>query len=127
MGTMMAFRESVLAFSTGAAAGAFGTFFLARSVWQHAQLHGESIDEAIAELSDPHGKGDNFARRQVRWPHTTPLPHALRANVSLPLSRGCRAQSIDIPSLLDLRLRRELCNAWNANVMRAYESISRWL
>ena len=100
MAFVATFREGVLAFSTGAAAGLAATFYIRRTVWLKAQEQGQAADDCIADLhAVHHGTSDEPPRRQP----------------------------VAIPSLLDLRLRRDIANYWNGCVTSVYDRLGRGL
>ena len=155
---MFALRESILSFGTGLVGGAWGTFFIARSVWQTAQAQVDDTDRYCAQLRSLHGAVDEeppsrrvrarpvvaalgaawrsgHRRAGVAWAVRPPPARAARASHlthrpshSPCLSPPSLAQRLDaVPSLLDLRLRLDIFNAWNSQVQRSYEAIGRWL
>jgi hypothetical protein len=68
-------------------------------VWANAQAQGETADARAADIRALHGQVDDAPRRE-------------------PMA---------VPSLLDLRLRRDLSNKWNEFVIGAYDNVRRWL
>lgn len=97
--SVLAFRETILAFSTGLGAGAASTFVLVKDIYERAEAQCEAADARIVELRRLQGVNDETPRRQ-------------------PMA---------VPSLLDLRLRRDLSNLWNQGVIAAHEAAGRWL
>ena len=65
MSPLLAFRESVLAFSVGMLGGAAGSFYMARSVWQRARIQGDTTMQQVSELRSLHGLVDEAPRPQV--------------------------------------------------------------
>ena len=51
----------------------------------------------------------------------TPPPQLTTARLT------CLQRMEEVPSLLDLRLREDFSNQWNAAVWRMYEKASRWI
>eukprot|EP00900_Chrysochromulina_parva_P008033 jgi/Chrpa1/17230/Chrysochromulina_OHIO_Genome00022837-RA len=96
---MMNMREGLLAVATGAVAGGFANFFILRRTWLNAQALGDRSDGYVVELRKLHGKYDDVQREP----------------------------RMEMPSLLDLRLRRDLSNAWNSWVVGFHAEASRWL
>ncbi|KOO35065.1 hypothetical protein Ctob_010720 [Chrysochromulina tobinii] len=96
---MMNMREGLLAVATGAVAGGFANFFILRRTWLNAQALGDRSDDYVVELRKLHGKYDDVQREP----------------------------RMEMPSLLDLRLRRDLSNAWNSWVVGFHAEASRWL
>jgi len=96
---LASFREGTLMFVAGGAAGGLVSFHILRETWFNAQALGDASDKTVVELRKLHGKHDDVAR----------VPR------------------MEMPSLLDLRLRRDLSNAWNASVMRFYHEACRWI
>uniref|UniRef100_A0A7S4KD59 Uncharacterized protein n=1 Tax=Prymnesium polylepis TaxID=72548 RepID=A0A7S4KD59_9EUKA len=94
---IQAFRETVLAVATGAGAGLAGTFIIKRDVWLLAQQHCDAVDSAAADL------------QKLRGEYVQPPPPRM-----------------EVPSLLELRLRRDLWHAWNDQVWRAYNNLKIW-
>jgi hypothetical protein len=125
---VLAFREAVLAGATGIAAGAAGTFVVARSVWEHAQAHADTIDRCTLELAALQGKSEEAPRRVVSAAPPV-LEGAPGSLLHEPDARAPRigAQPMSVPSLLDLRLRRDVASAWNAGVANMYKTVSKWL
>lgn len=145
---MMNMREGLLAIATGAVAGGFANFFILRRTWLNAQALGDRSDGYVVELRKLHGKYDDVQREPVRAPGREP-PAAVAALCSPPPRLRCasewqrqsrarhsscscsharfRPQRMEMPSLLDLRLRRDLSNAWNSWVVGFHAEASRWL
>ena len=74
---MFAVRESILSFGTGLVGGAWGTFFIARSVWQTAQAQVDDTDRYCAQLRSLHGAVDEeppSRRVRARPVVAAPLP-----------------------------------------------------
>ncbi|KAL1504217.1 hypothetical protein AB1Y20_010626 [Prymnesium parvum] len=94
---MQAVREGLLAMATGAAAGGAASFLVLRQVWLRAQHQGDLCDAAADSLRTARGESS-----QLQQPR------------------------MEIPSLYELRLRRELMNAWNEQVWYAYNVLKRW-
>ena len=91
-------RESVLALATGAGAGVAASFMVARQVWLGAQAHGD-LAEATA---------DEFRKLRGERP-------------DLPVPR------LEIPSLYQLRLRRDISCAWNESLWSTYDTLRKKL
>lgn len=145
---MMNMREGLLAIATGAVAGGFANFFILRRTWLNAQALGDRSDGYVVELRKLHGKYDDVQREPVRAPGREP-PAAIAALCSPPPRLRCASewqrqsrarhsscscsharflpQRMEMPSLLDLRLRRDLSNAWNSWVVGFHAEASRWL
>jgi len=99
MSIVLAAREAVLSFSTGVAASAASTFVLVRLIYQRAEAQCEAADARIVELRRLQGGHDETPRRQ-------------------PMA---------VPSLLDIRLRRDLSCVWNEGVLALHDTAGRWL
>ena len=91
--------QAVLAFSTGTAVGAASTFIIVRNIYYRAQWQCETTDNKIVELQRLQG-----------------------ASVDAP-----RRQPMVVPSLLDIRLRRDLSAAWNQGVLIIHDAARKWL
>ena len=113
----------MLAFTTGAAAGTAATFGIVRLVWQRAQVQGEAADSHTTKLDALHGAHHDTPRRQVlaQCQRRKPPPCP-----SITPIVPC-TQPMAVPSLLDLRLRRDVSSAWNQGVLSAYDVARRWL
>eukprot|EP00326_Haptolina_ericina_P034541 CAMPEP_0181255338 /NCGR_PEP_ID=MMETSP1096-20121128/49095_1 /TAXON_ID=156174 ORGANISM="Chrysochromulina ericina, Strain CCMP281" /NCGR_SAMPLE_ID=MMETSP1096 /ASSEMBLY_ACC=CAM_ASM_000453 /LENGTH=85 /DNA_ID=CAMNT_0023353457 /DNA_START=121 /DNA_END=378 /DNA_ORIENTATION=- len=84
--------------ATGAGAGGAASYFIARGVWQGAQAQGDAVDSTCAQL------------QQLR-----------DFRPELPPKR------LEVPSLYELRLRRELLHAWNDRVWGVYTTLRSWV
>lgn len=125
---LVAFRESVLAFSAGALGGAAGSFYVARHMWQRARLQGDEAEKQISDLRVLHGVTDEPPPQQVALSDCYPPAPNYRTrthDIGAP-PHPVSAQRVEVPSLYDLRLRQDVANAWNDVVMRAYEVASRF-
>lgn len=81
--------------------GFAGTYILARTVWQRAKEQGEAAEAFCSSLREQRGVID------------VPLPHP--------------RDPFEVPSLIELRLRRDISNKWNEMVLTAHDSVKRWL
>ena len=115
--------QGVLAFATGGIAGIAGTYVVARQVWVRAQKQGELADSHAHQLHELSGLHDDEPKyEKVRRSFLL-----LSSCVAFSLTRYPSAlQPIVVPSLLDLRLRRDLSASWNAQVVSFYEAAKRW-
>ena len=106
-------------------AGSAGTFLIVRTVWQRAQLQGDVADARIAELQRLRGHSED-APPQVSSLSPSYFMFALFRVCSISHS-SFKSQSMGVPSLLDLRLRRDLAAWWNDGVMSLHETVKGWL
>ena len=98
-----------------------------KSVWSCAQSQGESADKCIEQLRSLSGEIDMVPRKVS----TRRFPLTLRATsqhseCALPCPSCSSSQPMPVPSLMDLRLRRDLASAWNAQVSGMYDVAKRW-
>lgn len=107
-------RQALLAFATGAAAAVAGTFAVTQTVWRRAQLQGDAADKHVADLQKLQGTYHEASRRQACHAHATQYKRSLRhnlvarAHLTTLVFRVVCVQPMAVPSLLDLRLRRDL-------------------
>ena len=106
-------------------AGSAGTFLIVRTVWQRAQLQGDVADARIAELQRLRGHSED-APPQVSSLSLSYLCLHFFACAQYP-TLFFKSQSMGVPSLLDLRLRRDLAAWWNDGVMSLHETVKGWL
>ena len=123
---MLSFREAVLACATGVGGGAAGTYVVLRSVWEGAQQMGKTADQGIVGLRLLHGVSDDVPSLKVCQHGQRIFPNPIRF-VAPSECDPALTQRMEVPSLLDLRLRRDLSNAWNASVVSFYDSARKWL
>ena len=97
-------------------------------------IHHLAAGVASRTAAGRHSRHDGSLNAKAAWgiragAATGEAPRTLPRNCPR-LPTACfltRAQRVEVPSLLELRLRRDLWNAWNDQVWSAYTFCRRWL